>query len=290
MKKINWWKLVWVLGVYIILGLILYLVIEYKVKWESLDTNKYLYFYDCESNLCTSTTKVGSYYSRYIYKKDSPYVVNYNEDTVIINDNGKYLVYDYKNDKVVSDSYDWYEYLYYNDGVYFIVKSNNKTGIIDEQGSMIVNNIYDSIVLSGKMLKVRNDNLYGLLDSDFNNYLDIEYQYVEVNGENIIIEKDNKYSLLSLSKEVMGSDYVYITKVDGSNYLVIDKDNKIDIVNNKLESNLIMIIDGHLDYSDSSNIDTLNIRFEDNIMLFDVLSSDKEGITYRYDIASKKLV
>ena len=63
MKKINWWKLVWVLGVYIILGLILYLVIEYKVKWESLDTNKYLYFYDCESNLCTSTTKVGSYYS-----------------------------------------------------------------------------------------------------------------------------------------------------------------------------------------------------------------------------------
>ena len=290
MKKINWWKLVWVLGIYIILGLILYLVIEYKVKWESLDTNKYLYFYDCDSNLCTSTTKVGSYYSRYTYKKDSPYIVNYDEETAIINDNGKYLVYDYKNDKVVSDSYDWYEYLYYNDGVYFIVKSNNKTGIIDEQGSMIVNNIYDSIVLSGNMLKVRNDNLYGLLDSDFNNYLDIEYQYVEVNGENIIIEKDNKYSLLSLSKEVMGSDYLYISKVDDSNYLVIDKDNKIDIVNNKLESNLIMIIDGHLDYSDSSNIDTLNIRFEDNVMLFDVLSSDSEGITYKYDLVGKKLV
>ena len=290
MKKINWWKLVWVLGIYIILGLILYLVIEYKVKWESLDTNKYLYFYDCDNKLCTSTTKVGSYYSRYTYKKDSPYIVNYDEETTIINDNGKYLVYDYRNDKVVSDSYDWYEYLYYNDGVYFIVKSNNKTGIIDEQGSVVVNNIYDSIVLSGKMLKVRNDNLYGLLDSDFNNYLDIEYQYVEVNGENIIIEKDNKYSLLSLSKEVMGSDYVYITKVDDSNYLVIDKDNKIDIVNNKLESNLIMIIDGHLDYLDSSNIDTLNIRFEDNVMLFDVLSSDNEGITYKYDLVGKKLV
>lgn len=290
MKKINWWKLVWVLGIYIILGLILYLVIEYKVKWESLDTNKYLYFYDCDNKLCTSTTNVGNYYSRYTYKKNSPYIVNYDDDTVIINDNGKYLVYDYKNDKVVSDSYDWYEYLYYNDGVYFIVKSNNKTGIIDEQGSVVVNNIYDSIVLSGKMLKVRNDNLYGLLDSDFNNYLDIEYQYVEVNGENIIIEKDNKYSLLSLSKEVIGSDYLYISKVDDSNYLVIDKDNKIDIVNNKLESNLIMIIDGHLDYSDSSNIDTLNIRFEDNVMLFDVLSSDSEGITYKYDIVSKKLV
>lgn len=290
MKKINWWKLVWVLGVYIILGLILYLVIEYKVKWESLDTNKYLYFYDCESNLCTSTTKVGSYYSRYIYKKDSPYIISYDDETAIINDNGKYLVYDYKNDKVISKSYDWYKYLFYNGNTYFIIRGNNKVGIIDNQGSMVVNNIYDNIALENNMLKVSNNSLYGLLDSDFNIYLDIEYQYVEVNGENVIIEKDNKYSLLSLSKEVIGSDYLYISKVDDSNYLVIDKDNKIDIVNNKLESNLIMIIDGSLDYSNTNNIDTLNIRFEDNIMLFDVLSSDKEGITYRYDIVSKKLV
>ena len=290
MKKINWWKLVWVLGVYIILGLILYLVIEYKVKWESLDTNKYLYFYDCESNLCTSTTKVGSYYSRYIYKKDSPYIISYDDETAIINDNGKYLVYDYKNDKVISKSYDWYKYLFYNGNTYFIIRGNNKVGIIDNQGSMVVNNIYDNIALENNMLKVSNNSLYGLLDSDFNIYLDIEYQYVEVNGENVIIEKDNKYSLLSLSKEVIGSDYLYISKVDDSNYLVIDKDNKIDIVNNKLESNLIMIIDGSLDYSNTNNIDTLNIRFEDNTMLFDVLSSDKEGITYRYDIVSKKLV
>ena len=290
MKKINWWKLVWVLGIYIILGLILYLVIEYKVKWESLDTNKYLYFYDCDNKLCTSTTNVGNYYSRYTYKKNSPYIVNYDDDTVIINDNGKYLVYDYKNDKLVSDSYDWYEYLSYNNNTYFIIRGNNKVGIVDNQGSMVVNNIYDNIVVSGNMLKVSNNNLYGLLDNNFSIYLDVEYQYVNVNGENVIIEKDNTYSLLSLSKEVIGSDYVYITRIDNSNYLVIDKDNKIDIVNNKLESNLIMIINGSLDYSNTNNIDTLNIRFEDNIMLFDVLSSDKEGITYRYDIVSKKLV
>ena len=290
MKKINWWKLVWVFGVYVILGLILYLVIEYKVKWESLDTNKYLYFYDCDNKLCTSTTKVGSYYSRYTYKKDSPYIVNYDGENAIINDNGKYLVYDYKNDKVVDNNYDWYEYLFYNDNTYYMFKANNKLGIIDNQGSVVVNNIYDNIVLVGDMLRVSNNSLYGLLDDSFNIFLDVEYQYIDVNGENVIIEKDNLYSLLSFSKEIIGSDYLYISRIDSSSYLVIDKDNKIDIVNNKLESNLIMIIDGTLDYSDTNNIDTLNIRFENNIMLFDVLSSDSEGITYKYDIVNKKLV
>ncbi len=290
MKKINWWKLVWILGVYIILGLILYLVIEYKVKWESLDTNKYLYFYDCDSKLCTSTTKVGEYYSRYTFKKNSPYIISYDEETAIINDNDKYLVYNYKDDKVIINNYDWYEYLSYNDKTYFMMKGNNKFGIIDNQGNVVVNNEYDNIVIEGNMLKVSNDSLYGLLDNEFNIYLDVEYQYVDVNEENIIIEKDNKYSLLSLNKDIVGSNYLYIIRIDDSNYLVIDTDNNIDIVNNKMESNLIMIIEGTLDYSNIDNIDTLNIRYEDNIMLFDVLVNEREGLTYRYDLVNKKLV
>jgi hypothetical protein len=290
MKKINWWKLVWILGVYIILGLILYLVIEYKVKWESLDTNKYLYFYDCDSKLCTSTTKVGEYYSRYTFKKNSPYIISYDEETAIISDNDKYLVYNYKDDKVIINNYDWYEYLSYNDKTYFMMKGNNKFGIIDNQGNVVVNNEYDNIVIEGNMLKVSNDSLYGLLDNEFNIYLDVEYQYVDVNGENIIIEKDNKYSLLSLNKDIVGSNYLYIIRIDDSNYLVIDTDNNIDIVNNKMESNLIMIIEGTLDYSNIDNIDTLNIRCEDNIMLFDVLVNEREGLTYRYDLVNKKLV
>lgn len=33
-KKINLWKFIWVVGVFVILLLILYLVVEYKVKYE----------------------------------------------------------------------------------------------------------------------------------------------------------------------------------------------------------------------------------------------------------------
>jgi len=33
-KKVNIWKILWVAGIFVILLLILYLVIEYKVKYE----------------------------------------------------------------------------------------------------------------------------------------------------------------------------------------------------------------------------------------------------------------
>ena len=34
LKKINFWKIVWVVGIFAILLIILYLVVEYKVKYE----------------------------------------------------------------------------------------------------------------------------------------------------------------------------------------------------------------------------------------------------------------
>lgn len=33
-KKINWPRIIWVTGIYVILAIILFLVIEYKVKYE----------------------------------------------------------------------------------------------------------------------------------------------------------------------------------------------------------------------------------------------------------------
>lgn len=39
-KNINIWKIIWVVGVFAILLIILYLVVEYKVKYE--DFNNYI--------------------------------------------------------------------------------------------------------------------------------------------------------------------------------------------------------------------------------------------------------
>ena len=34
LKRINFWKMIWVVGIFAILLIILYLVVEYKVKYE----------------------------------------------------------------------------------------------------------------------------------------------------------------------------------------------------------------------------------------------------------------
>ena len=39
-KNINIWKVIWVVGIFAILLIILYLVVEYKVKYEDFSYNK----------------------------------------------------------------------------------------------------------------------------------------------------------------------------------------------------------------------------------------------------------
>ena len=54
MRSSKIWRIIWIVGIYAVLVLILLLVIDYKVRWESKDLNTYLYFYNCNNNLCAS--------------------------------------------------------------------------------------------------------------------------------------------------------------------------------------------------------------------------------------------
>ena len=95
MKKDKIWKVIWIIGIYAILVTVLYLVVLYKVEWEDKDLNTYLYFYDCDNNLCTSSTKQDKYYSRFLCENNScPYVTNIIKNNLILEKEGKSLIYD----------------------------------------------------------------------------------------------------------------------------------------------------------------------------------------------------
>ena len=74
-KKKNLLRVGWIVGIYVILGLILYLVVDYKVKWEDRDLNTYLYFYNCSGDLCTTSTKPNYYFGSVMCEnRTCPYI------------------------------------------------------------------------------------------------------------------------------------------------------------------------------------------------------------------------
>ena len=137
MKKNNLWRVIWIVGIYAVLVLILYLVIMYKVKWEDKDLHKYLYFYNCNESLCTSDVAQNKYYSRVLCEDDvCPYVSSINDNLVILNKKDKSWIYDYANEIVLNDKYISYEYLKDN---YYIVKDNsNNVGLINNNDETII--------------------------------------------------------------------------------------------------------------------------------------------------------
>ena len=69
-------RYIWITGIFIILIIILYLVVEYKVKYEDMTIDKYLYFYNCNYNLCVTNNikeikDESSIYSKYLYNNSS---------------------------------------------------------------------------------------------------------------------------------------------------------------------------------------------------------------------------
>ena len=72
--------------------------------------------------------------------------------------------------------------------------------------------------------------------------------------------------------------------------IVVSYNKKIDILDDKLSSLLLMKIDTFYDYTTGQERDSLNIYSDDNFIYFKVFISENEYNEYRYDIYNKKLL
>ena len=111
MKSSKLWRIVWIVGIYAVLALILYLVIIYKVQWEYKDLNTYLYLYDCGHKLCTSTTVQEDYYNKILCEDDiCPYIENIIGSNLILKKNDSSWIYNYISGDIVSNNYTDYRF------------------------------------------------------------------------------------------------------------------------------------------------------------------------------------
>ena len=299
MKKNNLWHIVWIVSIYATLITILYLVIVYKVKWETKDYTKYLYFYDCGSNdVCTTDTKIDVYYSRVECPKDiCPRIISTTDDLAIIGTDEDNYLFDYTKSKIVNDTYKSYKFSSQED--YYVVRNqDNMYGVIDDNGNIQVELKYNEII----------------------DYVDTLFIYRE--GENIVIAPSdpkselqpltldsNKYSDVSLftkEKFVFREDNAYYvgSTADGSklnedaydyiypyrDILLVFKDSKFDIIDINLNTRLSSKIDTFYPYKKEKERSSLRIKTIDYLLRFNIYDGDNEqSISYIFDLKNNRL-
>lgn len=191
MKKNNIPRFIWVSSIFVILFIILYLVVTYKINYEYL-THRYLYFYECNSTLCVSQVEENDklVYSKYDcgYDRCPEYLKQLGDTNyVVLLSDDKYLLYDYREKKIINDKYD--DYNIFNN-YYLIVESNKKKGIITLEGEVLVSPIYDEIGYS------KNEELMGFNLNDI--IVKSNDLYGIVSYKNGSVVKDLKYSALDV--------------------------------------------------------------------------------------------
>lgn len=202
MKKINFPRIVWVSSIFLILIIILILVMNYKINYEYLIHN-YLYFYECDTNLCVSQAIDNNnlVFSKYDcgYEECPEYIKKIDDNYLILTKNDKKMLYNYRKGKSISTNYTDYNSIINNK--YVIIEKNNKQGLIDLDNKLIINPIYDEIGykkndnLTGYNLNsiiVKKNNLYGIYSYKDNKFIEeIKYQEEDINTLLEIIKNNN---------------------------------------------------------------------------------------------------
>ena len=285
------WKILWISGIYLILGIILYLVILYKVKWEYKDLNTYLYFYDCGHNLCSSDNNVSNYYSKVLCEDDiCPYIQHINGNMLVLQNNNKSFIYNYIKGNVVNDKYN--EYRYIGNDMYVVNDENFNYGIINSEGEILLDLKYKLIdEYTNGIISYIDNNLYGIISVD--GKYDIEPNYediVLINDKIFAGKKDNIYQIYSYNNEISDNSNKYNFIYVYNDVIITFKDKKIDILNSNLNSILVMKIDSFYEYITEKEKGSLDIYCDGEYIYFDVFINENEFTSYKFDIKNKKLI
>lgn len=289
MKKNNLGKIISYACVMLILIIVLNLVVLYKVTWETRDFNTYLYFYDCKDVVCTSTTKPKNVkYTKIVCdNKECPYVYSFLDNIVVLTKNDVSWLYDYKKGEVYNDEYIKYDVT--DDGYFIVTDANFMQGIMNKEGELITKGKYESII----------DYDYGLIVYKEGNKFGIDY----ISGETVIGPKyddimlinntmyavliDNKYQIYDVVNNAPKNNVKYDYIWSNNDVLIVVKNKQLDILNNRLESNLLMKVKTYLNYTTSAERKSLKIRKENDYIYFNINVNNTEINEYKYDVVNK---
>ena len=158
-------------------------------------------------------------------------------------DNGNFnRMFDLKELKFLKNNYQAEEvYFDSNDSGFVSIVIDNKRGVVDFQGNVVLPFEYDSI---GTMYKwereskertgfVKQNGKYGLINNNFKIVAPIQYDNVDIKRYNevIVVENENKYGVLDKNHNLIIPIKYDNLKLISGKYFMVELDNKKGIVN-----------------------------------------------------------
>ena len=230
-------KIIWVCGVYLLLLVILLMIMVYKIRYQDTINYRYLYFYNCNDDICATKNEKeivdkSLIYSVYKYQKKDPTFVKLNDEYVKIYDNDKVVLYSIHK-RIITNNYKDY-ILINNDNPEFIAENENGIfGIIDNQGKKQTGFVYSKFTTYNKELIAGiHDNKYGIITLDGKKtFLNFEYDNIIIYDDVIITVKDNTIDIIDNNKQSYITDKITIE--DANNVKIEKVENKVIIKENK---------------------------------------------------------
>ena len=281
-KKDKLWQIVWIIGIYLILIVILYLVVQYKIKFEDRDFSKYLYFYNCGDTLCTTSINQEVFINRIKCENDTcPYIKTIKGKLSILAYKTKQILYNYDDNKIINDKYK--ELTFLDDENISFKDNDNKYGIINIKNEIINEAQYDQIISynEGYLTYIKNSkygikNIYNEEEININpTYDDIKY----ISNRMFGAKTNGSYKIYNYKEELVNEkEYNYLFSYN--EFIFVFDNEKFDILDTDFESKLIMKIKTRNDYKTEDAIKTLDIGVEEGIISFVVKTTSGDNKYY----------
>lgn len=214
------------------------------------------------------------------------YEVNYDKNTY------KTKVINSKGDETIT-GYELVQPIYNNDksnNIFFeddvlVVKNNNKYGLVDYSGKVLLNCEYesiDSIKEIENTLIIKKDGKVGISDNKGKIIIPTEYKEIKSLGDNyqngyIVINSENKYGVIDFTgNKILENKYEDISQVYGNGmyvvknkeYKLIDKTEKtvldnFDSIKSINGENVIVSVDGKFGVKNIENEELISIDYQD---------------------------
>lgn len=215
-----------------------------------------------------------------IKKRFTKEITPLKEEYYLVNNDIESYLLDIKNDFIIKNNFLIIDY----NKDYLIGKKNNKEGITDYEGNIIINFLYDKISLTSKdnyfYYELKNEK--GIIDNKNNKIFKGNYQNIEV-FKNYLITYDN--NLLEIYDSALNKlDITYQT----NNYIIKEEDNLLII---ELDDQKIILKDNkvafELEKEDQINLVNLNNKLT-NVVIKNT-NLDKTNTLTIYDKSLNKI-